>query len=73
VAAGFTVGSYTNTDDWRRRITAVTDGLADAADEIADETGQQLTEVRADIEQARRTVDDMTRRVLILARRNPTT
>jgi ubiquinone/menaquinone biosynthesis C-methylase UbiE len=71
-AAGFTVHTYTETDDWRHRLTAVTDGLAEAVQEIADETGEDVSEVRAAIREARRTVDDMIRRVLILAERDET-
>jgi SAM-dependent methyltransferase len=71
-AAGFTVDAYVETDDWRHRVTAVADGLADAAQEIADETGEDVSEVRAGIDEARRSIDDMTRRVLILAERHRT-
>jgi SAM-dependent methyltransferase len=72
-AAGFAVRSYADTVDWRHRLTAVNDGLREAAAEIAQEIGEDVAEVRADIDEARRSIDDMTRRVLILAERHPTT
>lgn len=68
-AGGFTVPSYTDTTDWRRRLTAISAGLA-AAEEIAVETGEEIATVRAGIGEARRTIDDMTRRVLVLADRD---
>jgi SAM-dependent methyltransferase len=69
-AAGFTVLSYEDTVDWRGRMTAISAGLAAAAEEIAEETGEPIAAVRAGMEQARRSVDDMIRRVLILAVRD---
>jgi SAM-dependent methyltransferase len=69
-AAGFTVRSYTDTTDWRHRMTAISAGLAAAAEEIAEETGEEIATVRAGIGEARRTIEDMTRRVLILADRD---
>lgn len=70
-AVGFTVSSYTETHDWRHRITAISDRLLDAVEEIAAETGEQESAVRAGHEQMRRTVDHIIRRVLIVAERNP--
>ncbi len=68
-ATGFTVLSYADTADWRHRVTAVSDGLIEAAEEIAAESGAQASEVRAGSEEMRRTIDDMIRRVLIVAER----
>lgn len=69
-AAGFTVLSYRDTDDWRHRLTAVIDALIDASGEIAAESGEKASTLRASNEEMRRTVDDMLRRVLIVAERN---
>ena len=68
-AAGFDIVSYVDTDDWRHRATAIGDGLLAAADEIAAETGDDAGAVRTQLAQMRRTVDDMTRRVLLIAQR----
>jgi SAM-dependent methyltransferase len=69
-AAGFTVRSYTDTTDWRRRMTAVSAGLVAAAEEIAEETGEEIATVRAGIGEAVAQLNDVTRRVLIVADRD---
>jgi len=61
--------SYVDTDDWRHRVAAIGDGLLAAADEIAAETGDDAGAVRTQLAQMRRTVDDMIRRVLLIAQR----
>lgn len=66
---GFLVHTYADTVDWRHRLTAVADALLDSAAEIAEQTGEDAAVVRAGTEQMRRTIDDMIRRVLIVAER----
>jgi SAM-dependent methyltransferase len=70
-AAGFTVLSYADTDDWRRRIVEVGDRLVDAAEELAAESGEDVTTLRANLVEMQRTADDMIRRALIVAERKP--
>lgn len=69
-AAGFTVLRYAETDQWRFRATAVCDRLIEASAEIAAESGQDAAEVREGCIRMRATVDDMIRRVLVVAVRN---
>ena len=66
---GFSVRSYVETEDWYQRLTAVCDGLLKNVEEIAEESGEDVAEIRAGTEEMRRTIDDMIRRVLIIADR----
>ena len=66
-AAGFTMLSYADTDDWRRRITEVGERLIEAAEEFAAEAGEDVATVRAGLVEMQRTTDAMIRRVLIVA------
>jgi SAM-dependent methyltransferase len=67
--AGLAELSYTVTDDWRHRITPGADGLHAAAADIAAESGEDVSDVRAQLVQMRDSIDAMTRRVLIVAER----
>jgi SAM-dependent methyltransferase len=66
---GFVVHTYAETVDWRHRVTAIGDALVEHAAEIAAEIGEDAAVVRAGTEETRRTIDDMTRRVFIVAER----
>jgi SAM-dependent methyltransferase len=66
---GFLVHTYAETADWRHRVTAIADALVECSAEIAAETGEDVAAVRTGTEEMRRTVDDMIRRVLIVAER----
>lgn len=66
---GFVVHTYEETADWRHRLTAISDALVECSAEIAAETGEDVAVVRAGTEEMRRTIDDMIRRVLIVAER----
>lgn len=66
---GFVVHTYAETVDWRHRVTAVSDALVEHSAEIAAETGEDVAVVRAGTEEMRRTVDDMIRRVFVVAER----
>jgi SAM-dependent methyltransferase len=68
---GFAVLGYTETVDWRHRVTAVSDALIEHSEEIAAESGLDVATVRTGNEAMRRTIDDMIRRVLIVAERRP--
>lgn len=68
-AAGFTLLTYAETVEWRQRLTAIYEGLTRAAEEIAEETGEPASRVREGIAEAGRTIDAMSRRVLIVAQR----
>lgn len=50
-------------------MMAVGDGLLAAAADIAAESGQEVSAVQESLQEMRRTVDDMIRRVLIVAER----
>jgi SAM-dependent methyltransferase len=66
---GFVVHTYAETVDWRHRLTAIGDALVERAAEIAAETDADAAVVRARTEEMRRTIDDMIRRVFIVAER----
>jgi ubiquinone/menaquinone biosynthesis C-methylase UbiE len=66
-AAGFDVLAYEETDDWRRRVTETADGLLQNVEELAGESGSEVAETRAQLEEMRATVDAMLRRVLVVA------
>jgi ubiquinone/menaquinone biosynthesis C-methylase UbiE len=71
VAAGFDVLAYEETDDWHRRVTAAADGLIQNVEELAAESGEDVAETRAQLEEMRATIDAMSRRVLVVARARP--
>jgi len=66
---GFVVHTYAETVDWRHRLTAISDALVECAAELAAQTGADAAVVRAGTEEMRRTIDDMIRRVFIVAER----
>jgi ubiquinone/menaquinone biosynthesis C-methylase UbiE len=69
-AAGLDVVAYEDTPDWEARHREINRLLSDAAQELADERGQAVDEVRAEVAEMAATVDAMTRRVLIVAERS---
>jgi len=66
-AVGFDVLVYEETDDWRRRITETTAGLLENVEELAAESGDDLAETKADLEEMQATIDAMSRRILVVA------
>lgn len=68
-SAGLEVVSYVDTDDWHRRCVVMADLLLDRAEELAREAGEPVEQVRAAVMEMRATIDCMTRRFLMVARR----
>jgi SAM-dependent methyltransferase len=68
-AAGFVVERYDDTDDWERRQRQTIQGLLDHVEELAAESGEDVDELRAGIEEMAATGDCMIRRVLMVAQR----
>jgi ubiquinone/menaquinone biosynthesis C-methylase UbiE len=66
-AAGFDVLAYEETADWRRRITETTAGLIENVEELAAESGDDVAETRAQLEEMEAAADAMTRRILVVA------
>ena len=66
-AAGFDVRAYEETDDWRRRVSVSAAGLLENVDELAAESGDDVTQTRSQLEEMQATIDAMTRRVLVVA------
>lgn len=66
-AAGFDVLAYDETDDWRRRISETTAGLLQHVEELAAESGDDVEETRAELEEMRATIGAMSRRVFVIA------
>ena len=66
-AAGFDVLAYEETDDWQRRIAQTTAGLIESVEELAAESGDDVDETRANLEQMLATMDAMSRRILVVA------
>lgn len=66
-AAGFDVLAYEETPDWRRRVTETTAGLIENVEELAAESGDDVAETRAQLEEMEATIDAMTRRILVVA------
>jgi ubiquinone/menaquinone biosynthesis C-methylase UbiE len=67
--AAFQVLAYEETAQWRYRAESTSDGLLAAVDEIAVQTGEDPDQLRAETREMRASVDDMSRRVLIVAER----
>jgi ubiquinone/menaquinone biosynthesis C-methylase UbiE len=65
--AGFDVLAYEETDDWRRRIAETTAGLIENVEELAAESGDNITETKTQLEEMQATIDTMTRRILVVA------
>jgi SAM-dependent methyltransferase len=68
-AAGFVTQHYAETAEWRDREERMIRGLLAAVDEMAGETGDDAVEVRAALEEMAASIDDMIRRVLVIAER----
>jgi ubiquinone/menaquinone biosynthesis C-methylase UbiE len=66
-AAGFDVLTYEATEDWQRRIAETTAGLLENVEELAAESGDDVAETRAHLEETQATIDAMSRRVLVVA------
>jgi len=66
-ATGFDVLAYEETDDWRRRISETVAGLLESVDELAAESGDDVTRPRSQLEEMQATIEAMTRRVLVVA------
>jgi SAM-dependent methyltransferase len=70
-AAGFDVSRYDETPDWRSRQREINRLLLEAVDDLAAEDDSDPSEVRAGIEEMDSTIDSMSRRILLAARRLP--
>ena len=66
-AAGLRVLAYDATDDWRERGGRVGQGLLDAVEELAAESGEPVDDVRASIVAMNATLDTMSRRFFLVA------
>ena len=66
-AAGFDILAYDTTDRWREFNERAGQGLLDAADELAAESGESVDEVRAGILEMNATLETMIRRILLVA------
>jgi ubiquinone/menaquinone biosynthesis C-methylase UbiE len=64
---GFDVLAYDETEDWKGRQTAFSDGVLERVDQIAAELGTDPEESRARIEQMREGMATITRRVFVVA------
>jgi SAM-dependent methyltransferase len=69
--AGFEVLAYEETDDWRGRMERTAAGMVEAADELAAERGENPAEVRQCQEDMANGIDNITRRVLVVAEALP--
>jgi len=65
--AGFRVDGYDETPRWLENHRTLDALLLECVDELAEESGEDPADVRADIEEMSATVDTMLRRVLIVA------
>jgi ubiquinone/menaquinone biosynthesis C-methylase UbiE len=65
--AGFRVRTFDETRDWRGRQTRIDELLLQAVDELATESGENPTEIRASIEQMHAALECMSRRVMVVA------
>lgn len=66
-AAGFDVVAYDTTERWRERADATGQGLLEAADELAAESGEAVDEVRASIVEMNASLEAMIRRFFLVA------
>jgi cyclopropane fatty-acyl-phospholipid synthase-like methyltransferase len=66
-SAGFVVLAYDVTDDWQQRISDISARLIDNATELAAESGDDVAETRARLEEMRASIDAMSRRILVVA------
>jgi SAM-dependent methyltransferase len=66
-AAGFDVLAYEETDEWQRRISETTAGLLQHVEQLAAESGDEVEETRAELEEMQATIGAMSRRVLVVA------
>jgi SAM-dependent methyltransferase len=64
---GFEVLAYEETEDWRGRMKGTAAGLVEAADELAAERGEDPAEVRRCLADMAGGIDNITRRVLVVA------
>ena len=69
-AAGFTIQAYDDTDVGLRRHRALMRGLLNSVEELADEAGVSVDEMRQGTEEMIATVDAMIRRFLVVATAN---
>lgn len=65
--AGLTVIAYDETDDWCRRCAVFADFLIDHVEELADEAGLPVPDVRSALHDMRDSTELMTRRFLMIA------
>jgi SAM-dependent methyltransferase len=68
-AAGLEVLAYEDTDHWYHRGVVFAEFLLDRADDLAREAAAPVEQLRAKIDEMRATMECMTRRFLLLARR----
>ena len=66
-AAGFETDAYEETEDWLDRQRRTLQGLLDACEELAAESGASVEQTRAFWEEMFGTLDTITRRVLVVA------
>lgn len=70
-AAGLTLVSYEETEGWERRHRETDRLLLESVHELAAESGQPVDELRRELAEMAATVDDMLRRVLVVAEKPP--
>jgi cyclopropane fatty-acyl-phospholipid synthase-like methyltransferase len=66
-AAGFDVVAYDTAENWRERNERTGQGLLEAAEELAAESGETVEEVRASIIEMNSTLETMIRRFFLVA------
>ena len=69
-AAGFLVETYAETPEWERRQRDIDSRLIASVEELANESGENADQVRADLLEMAATVDAMLRRVYVVATRS---
>jgi SAM-dependent methyltransferase len=67
--AGFSVLSYEETDDWRRRCVVFAEFLLERVEELAAEAAVPVQEMLSGLDDMRASIDCMTRRFLLVAER----
>jgi SAM-dependent methyltransferase len=66
-ASGFRVIAYEETEAWRERLRGTGEGLLEAVEELAAESGEDVEQLRAELVEENATIEAMTRRVLLVA------
>jgi ubiquinone/menaquinone biosynthesis C-methylase UbiE len=66
-SAGFAVLAYDVTDAWQQRMSDISARLIDNVIELAAESGDDVAETRARLEEMRASIGAMSRRILVVA------